>query len=54
VAAVCLGRPRREPSALRDYESVARRLVEEFDALALEDVSAQQIEVWRAGMGAGR
>jgi integrase len=43
-----------KPSTLRDYQPVACRLVEEFGALAIEDVSAPRIETWRAGMGAGR
>jgi integrase len=43
-----------KPSTLSDYRSVARRLVEQFGDLAIEDVSAERIERWRTGLGADR
>jgi integrase len=43
-----------KPSTLTDYRSVARRLVEQFGDLAIEDVTAERIEEWRSGIGAGR
>lgn len=43
-----------KPSTLTDYRSVAASLVKEFGPLAVEDVTAQRIEAWRAGLGAGR
>jgi integrase len=43
-----------KPSTLTDYRSVAARLVAEFGALAIEDLSAERIEAWRAGLGADR
>lgn len=43
-----------KPSTLRDYQSVARRLVAEFGELAIEEVSAARIEEWRARLAGGR
>lgn len=43
-----------KPSTLSDYRSVAARLVGEFGGLAIEEVSAQRVEEWRARLGAGR
>ncbi|HWF56703.1 MAG TPA: site-specific integrase [Solirubrobacteraceae bacterium] len=43
-----------KPSTLTDYRSVAARLVAEFGDLAVEDVTVQRIEEWRAGLGTGR
>src|SRR5437660_9389704 len=37
-----------KPTTLTDYRSVAARLVEEFGALPVEDVTAHRIEAWRA------
>ncbi len=44
-----------KPSTLTDYRSVvASRLLPAFGPLALEDVTAQRIEEWRASLGARR
>ncbi len=43
-----------KPSTLRDYQSVAERLVKEFGELPVEDLTANRIEAWRARFGAER
>jgi integrase len=44
-----------KPSTLTDYRSVvAARLVPAFGDLALEDMTAERIEAWRASLGADR
>jgi len=43
-----------KPSTMRDYWSVVERLLPVFGALAVEKITAPQIETWRAGLGANR
>jgi integrase len=43
-----------KPSTLTDYRSVADRLVDVFGSLPVEEVTAQRIEDWRAGLGSDR
>jgi integrase len=43
-----------KPSTLTDYRSVAARLVDAFGSIPIEEMTAQRIEVWRAGLGAER
>lgn len=43
-----------KPSTLTDYRSVVARLLPFFGELAIEEVSAQRIEEWRARLGADR
>jgi hypothetical protein len=43
-----------KPSTLTGYCSVAARLVEEFGDVPVEEMTAQRVESWRAGLGAER
>jgi integrase len=40
-----------KPSTLVDYRSTAKRLVAEFGEMPVEELTAQRIENWRAGLG---
>jgi hypothetical protein len=43
-----------KPSTLTDYRSTKKRLVGTFGDSALEEMTPQRIEAWRAGLGAER
>lgn len=43
-----------KPSTLTDYRSVVARLLPTFGDVAVEDVTAQRVEEWRAALGTDR
>jgi integrase len=43
-----------KPSTLSDYRSVVARLLPVFGELPVEEITAQRIETWRAGLGSTR